>query len=549
MALRQNISILMMPFHATEGHQLCVPSHDSIWSECQMAFDKGKLYTHIRQFLQPTPDSTNSYRYQYFSLSEKAGAIKEMLRKPMCIDTTGPNGQPSFLHFTLGQAEASRAERERNAQKKGQATVQLDETQESFFSPKLILCPNAGVGMLMLSIQLTADTSQHPDISQLIDLNYALFKTYPPESTQTQPILLKTQADVMTINSLLANPAPDADPKDLQQRQRQMLGQQKSLPAKQQAIDQALAGAKRPAGKDSQWSWNMAELTDRLMLEFQGSYERFDPYRLHVFTYLQVDQSDMSIKLLDNFTRILKLQNRNYMVMPEKGLYEQTFQNIYMGSTVEGGGIMTLLPSNNTDSESQTFIADFMNSSLSQSYLWTYMMVQMQRHTLLHIEQQLTTHKYLTQNSSENRNRLRKLITQATQNKVNACFIDISDHTQHNRFHTLCRRNMKVALYADSIEKKLASLKEYLEMLTDEQTELIAKRRTAIERWITIIGAVFALFSSTYDAYGLLDQDHLGLYNQDTPAWLRHCIILGSIAIVTFVFYLLARTYVSRKKK
>jgi hypothetical protein len=218
-----------------------------------------------------------------------------------------------------------------------------------------------------------------------------------------------------------------------------------------------------------------------------------------------------------------------------------------MGCTVEGGSIMTLLSEqqNSTDSGS-TFISDFMYSSLSQSYLWTYVMIQIQRYTLLHIEQQLTRHNYL-KNSIVERQSLRELIRSSTQNKVNSYFVDISDHTQHNLFYSLCCRNLKVMEYSDSVERKLELLTDYLKMLTEEEHEEEAKRRDNIGRWITVIGAVFALFSSSYDAFGLFGDEYLGLINNSTPLYLRISVVLGSIIIVAIVFWSLARLYVGRK--
>ena len=366
-------------------------------------------------------------------------------------------------------------------------------------------------------------------------------------SSQTQPILLKSQIDIRDVQQKLDS---EQDEKMKKRYEKQLEGMRKKIPEKIKSTSQALGCEVSFLGDKAEWFWTMTELTNRLMSEFNGIYERFDPYRLHVFTYFQVEESDLSEALLDDYIRIMKLQNKNYKVLNganNSNIYEKSFYNIYMGCTVEGGAIMTLLPEQKELTVfGSTFIADFMQGSLSQSYLWTYVMIQIQRYTLLYIEQQLTRHNYM-KNSLIERQSLRELIRSSTQNKVNSYFVDISDHTQHNQFYSLCCRNLKVMEYSDSVERKLELLTDYLKMLTEEEHEEEAKRRDNIGRWITVIGAVFALFSSSYDAFGLFGDEYLGFLDSTMPIYLRISIVLGSIAIVAIVFWSLAKLYIGRK--
>lgn len=552
MALKQNVSLLMMPFFIKEGQdKKFIPKKDSIWKPCFMAFDRGKLYTHIADFLQPNSINDTIYRYQYYSLSEQADSIKEMLRKQMAIKIKNTDGSFRFISFNFGQAEASKAERIKDASPKTNDTdeIKLEETQESFFSPKLVICPSAGIGMLILSIQLEKlnENDENFSLPNLIDLNYSIFKTYPTGSSQTQSIFLKSQINIQDIQEKIE---VTQDTKMRTRYEKQLEGMQKKLPEKFLAVDKALGREAQARESTDNWFWTIPELIDRLMDEFRDIYERFDPYRLHVFTYLQVDESDMSESLIDDYVRLIKLQNCNYKVLNNAGenaIYEKSFENIYMGCTVEGGAIMTLLPKTEVLNQSPSFISEFMYSSLSQSYLWTYIMIQIQRHTLLHIEQQLTQHNYL-QNSEVERQNLRQLIRSSTQNKVNSYFVDISDHTQHNQFYSLCCRNLKVMEYSDSVERKLELLTDYLKMLTEEESEEESKRRDNIGRWITVIGAVFALFSSSYDAFSLFGEGYLGIFDNAVPLYLRMSIVLCSIFGVATIFWVLVKIYVGRKK-
>lgn len=530
MALKQHVSLLMMPFHTKHVQQrMMEPTEQSIWQPCQISFDKGKLYPHIAQFLKPDNNEGNIYHYQYYSLSPDAEDIRKMLKTPMAIEVKDSVGERRHIYFSLGEAEESKEER--------------------FFSPKLVICPSAGVGMLIFSVHLD-NVSSAPDnftINNLIDLNYAIFKTYSLDSSQTQHITLRSQAEIIRSQQELDSLPTEGAEKERTKIEGKLKGMCAKLPEKLQAIDRALG--RTPAASTAEAHWTMTELVERLMSEFTDQYERFDLYRLHVFTYLQVDEGDLSPDLFDDFVRIIKLQNSNYLTIDTQEshpIYERSFQNVYLGCTVEGGAIMTLASAPSlAATQTSNFIRDFMRSSLSQSYVWTYMMIQIQRYTLLFLEQQLTQHSYL-QNSTVERNTLRDLIGRTTQNKLSSYFIDISDHTQHNQFYSMCCRNLHVKEYSKSIEQKLEMLTDYLKMLTEQSNEEESKRLANSSRVITVICAVFALFSSTYDAYQLFGE--VGIFNSHTPLLLRTIIVLGSIAIIAYLLRVALRMYIKRKK-
>ncbi len=551
MALRQHVSLLMMPFYLKNGSQEITIEHDSIWNPCQVSFDKSKLYSHVSRFLKSNTSDNGVYHYQFYSLSEKASHLKEMLRKQMCIRVKNGDEYSKNIVFKLGEAEATREERllnVKNISSSNTITPDIEETQESFFSPKLVICPTAGVGVLILSVHLV-ELKDNPDnfsIKNLLDLNYALFKTYPLGSSQTHQIYLKSQIDIIRCQEKLYDASSTEDTRLITQLEKQIEGMKKKLPEKVQCIDKSLE-REHTINDFTERTWTMNELTHRLMLEFENLYERFDEYRLHVFTYLQLDETDESKSILEDYERIIKLQNANYKAIEgSQGspIYEQSFKNIYMGCTVEGGSIMTFVESN---SQNSTFIKDFMYSSLSQSYLWTYIMIQIQRYTLLYLEGKLTNHNYL-QNTQEERDLLRELIRSATQNKVSSFFVDISDHTQHNQFYYLCCRNLKLRELSYSVEQKLEMLTDYLKVLTEEESEKEAVRRDYIGRWIAVIGAVFALFSSTYDAFCLFDKGYLGIFSDETSLIERISIVFSSIFAVAFCFWVLAHIYVGRKR-
>jgi hypothetical protein len=601
-------SFLMMPFYFDEAEKMMPKGEKSIWEECNMTIDKGKLYNHIQKFIQ----SNNSGKgdYQYFSLKKEGSAkvIHEMLKMPMALVKRRQETEDNVVTFRF-----------------------CLEKSDSFFSPKLVICANARVGVLILPVSLVDDGGQQVTINKLCDLNYALFKTYmkndtQKDSTQNAHIFLKEQYDVL---AMMDDTTKDSLKKTLQKikewthdknkasldvrhakKENKRKGAERKLkvsteklkelnsqlqvlldPIRKQTstdtfgnirtVDQALQSVDRHCKEQDELLhyWTMLELTERLMNEFSSDcYQRFNPFRMHPFTYLRLNQSQFTPDIFDDFIRIVNVQNRNYQVMSENSnLYEQTFRNIYMGSSTEGGGIMTLLPEPTTDIKLQgnkenekkksivendedapyDFIKNFHNSSLSQGYIWIYLMVFVQRCTLLEIEKELSRFDFNDNllgnkdNTPQKREQLRRLIKRMAQNEINTYFVDISDHTHHNKFYKLCSRNLMIKEYFTDVQRKTRTLKEYLSQLTDQRNEEMVARSEKITRVITIAGIVFALFSGLNDAFDLLGDEKLSLgsITQGLPIIVTHIIIILIFLLVPLLSWLLMNKYLHSSGK
>ena len=495
-----------MPF-AFSG-ETSYPGTDSIWQRCTVSLDKGKLYPHIQRVLQ-SPDSEAESGYRIYSLSDKAANIKDLMKRDMHLITKDNKGKEKIIEFKFGQAEESK------------------KRNETFFSPKLLIHPSSNVGMLILSCSLAGCNNTMEDLQML---NYCIHKTYPSGSSQNKAIKLKhlnlgTQAESNVDNGKKTD------------RSQKLLELMHNIFGN---VD----------------DFNMQMLTEELMAEFKGRYERFDPYRMHVFTYLQVLEQTDKASLHNDFQRIIKLQNSNYKVSDldkESCGFEQTFENIYIGSAAEGGGIMTIL---SEETENNWFLRDFFKDSLSQVYLWIYFMVQIQKYTLINIEKALTEYDFSNSNTSESRGKLTDMIASLTKNKVNSHFAFISSHTQHNKFYSLCCRNHDIERLSNSLSQKINYLKEHLDILTNEEEVRLAKIENEISKRrensmtiITVVGAVMALFSIGYDSFGLLDEEHFMLYNTTlTEPWIRNLRVVGIIVIVALLAWGITKFFLRRKK-
>ena len=232
--------------------------------------------------------------------------------------------------------------------------------------------------------------------------------------------------------------------------------------------------------------WSFLNLRDVLISDIKVDLQFFNTTRQHIFTYYQVEE--VNEDTLGDFIRIVRGENGKYMV-PEEDLvysnrYIQSFKNIYMGSSVEGGAIMMVAP----PSTSHEFIKNFHSASLSKRYLWIYLLAFMQRHSLLNLISELT-HVDGADAKSGIRNLNRK-IEKFSAIKVNTCFTDVSDFTQHNQFYKFCMKNLGVSEHYKEVEDKMDVLHSIIKRKVDERNAEIKRDWTVMLGVLSIAGTI-----------------------------------------------------------
>lgn len=573
-------SFFMMPFYIREDQikdvQRILSDENSVWKRSKMNIEKGILYSHIQEFLSnsvvedkqtgelPSVQNLASHDYLIYSLSQESERFKGFM-------------DSSTEHAIIIKKTVN------NKKELKQISFRFKNTEKErplFFSPKLVICPNAQVGLLLFSIEMT----DWKDIESLSKLNYALFKTYKEDSSQTVQVYHSRQAKLLmnednlnimrkdiskTIQSVrklkdrLKTPKDDTNKKNIEsliasnydsirekysaykmendlfvKACKEKLQEDNRFTQRINDVDQALGMTAPNDGYSMRelldHNWTMRQLTESLMSDLKGKYDRADDYRLHVFTYLQVDQGvGQYPQLLSDFSRIIRCQDQDYLTLPTSNthsVYEQMFENVYVGSTVEGGGVLTILQGAGDD-----FMKSFDNGPLTHSYLWVYILVIMQRHTLLQMSRELAEEYGYSGNDLESRlEHLRQLMRKMSKTKINTYFTDVSDHSHLNALYSFCCRNLAIDRYFADVDNKLATLKETLEQLHDEkiveleqrqkqeqeeQTKIQEarlklekendRRQQNITKWIGVVAVILTLFSALSDSYDLFGEDKL----------------------------------------
>ena len=599
--MKKAITFFMVPFFIKEDADI-FPSENSIWKRYEITVDKGILYAHIQKFLLASvrPDENGQltplkdlqpHDYCIFSLDENMDVpIAAMMQKEKrwaILGKKGEDGKP-YLSFRFMHSK---------------------EDKNLLTSPKLVICKNANVGLIMFAAEMIVN--KNSSLADLQWLNYRLFKTFNEESSQTEYIYMVPQAELSSLKFELealtsqikklqhsieklqrrSKEKTNATPEQIEQNQT-ILSQNRArlqelqtnyetrkaeyiklrdqkmsdgIQGKLQTIDKALSRPMQKTYSQEERAtrlWTMRELVGALTREFVdengiATIERVDPFRLHLFTYVQVEQPktpELQQHLILEFSRILRCQDSDYQPVingNEGPVLEPVFNNIIVGSTIEGAGILTLLTGEGDD-----FMSDFDTTGLTKSYLWIYLMVFMQRLTLLRMSRLLAdSFGHSEKNLDERIRELDELSRKMIQNKVNTFFTDVSNHSHHNAFYHLCSRNLAIENYQKDIDSKLKLLHDKMmeayqeaDKINDEAAEWRGRRVDVI---FAACAIVLALSSSCYDLLNLLSGDTsrgLGLFPDCMGGW-RIVPVIGIIAIMMFFLYKFVTHYLNKGNK
>ena len=574
--IRKAVLIYMVPFYIKRNF---IELESQVWEGAKMSMEKGILYSHIQRFMGASVMGENQtlepHDYRIYSLKSPKEEnpqdiiLRSIKRMLSCIYRVENNDTYHTIPF------------------------KFSTQNKTFLSPKLVICPNAKTGILMFSIEPAVDVPI--SMSVLQSLNYILFKSYNETSTEAKAIVLKSYAEIQDLwqqYKELMKPENDLKAEKIKQEnnlgktnnEKKKAGIEKAIKrideqilalnteerSKQleiiekeikdaldneagviNAIDIALSRPKTNVGNIEglmSHHWIIRDFVNCLMSDFSHQLiERADNNRMHMFAYVQMDKTNDPDRELLEFSRLVRCQDKDYMVIPTSGgkpICQQLYENIYVGSSVEGGGVLTILQGPGND-----FLKNFHTGPLTKSYLWIYLLALMQRHTLLQMSRELAEeYGYSGKTTDEQLKNLRELMIDMSKTKINTYFTDVSDHSHLNALYQFCCANLAVDRYFVDVDNKLATLKETLEQLHDEKMRLIQekslelekesekrekdndkkqrmrektedRRQQNITKWIGVAAVVLTLFSALSDSYDLFSADKLNWIPQALPSF------------------------------
>lgn len=426
----------------------------SLWQAAELKLETQVFYDYIEQWLlakansenrETLPQDTQSYSIYTLRPSRKATA------------DDAPQVQALLARLSAWKGFAGMAWRQRRT---GLSFHFMDKEQE-LMSVKLLVNVFSRNGLLLIPIYLD---NRHRDVNDLITLNYY------QDKTDRQAPLCEASLDWSAV---------DARAVDKYRR----IADGMSL-----RYDEATG-----------IEWTMNDLLAFLLADFGEACRLFNHTRIHLFTYLRVARSTwQEAEGRADFIRIVRTQNTTYAPprqrIEDDDLFLQTFDNIYVGASVEGGAMLVLSNPEDDAKGSTTFFRNFAKANLSKRYLWIYLMVVLQRHALLEMIGELSA---INRQQADERSLddLGRLIERLAMVKTCTYYTHVSDYTQHNEFYDYCSRQMHIREQYDEISEKMRLLETVMEGKKNEADEVRGQRLEMVLAMLTIISGTCDLLA------------------------------------------------------
>lgn len=176
----------------------------------------------------------------------------------------------------------------------------VNSNGKSWLTPRLVLSQSASVGLLWLPVEIAGN----PTLGEVIDFNYAFQKF---DSGQGKKFIC------------------------------------------------------------NEGEWCLADLVNWLLAPLGDGLRLFEGYRAHIFTYLLVDGVDDLDTMRGDILNLVHGRNSRYASIDDEfdnGTMLQTFKNMYVGSSVEGGCMIGLLKHDDSDG----FMRNYPNTTFREPF-------------------------------------------------------------------------------------------------------------------------------------------------------------------------------------
>lgn len=479
--LEKAYTFFMVPFYF-EGSNYKVlrvqESHnEAIWEKARERIlneDDDVLYPYIINFIQgQTSDMASQHDHldiYNINSNPKSSARKfwdvfaqkpnvENERKKNRQEKQGQEKISASLHST--EIEIGKDDKNKAIFKTTEFDLQRDNGYAGFKSPHLFISLSANIGILTFCIGLGENNRTIDDLKRF---NYFMHKINKPLSKCITPLF--------------------------QLKEQSFFNEQARIARETKIMDCRQNIAPHDEKKTSctpydEFSWNIRTLINMLLADVKGLKQEdgslrecdvklFSNTRTHLFSFCQIDgtQSECGfddIKL--DLMRLSRCVNDKYMLpiseTIEKEMCTKTFNNIYFSSSVEGSAMIAIATKENED-----FVKQIDNQGLPR-YLAIYLLVMIQRYSMLHINRRLTELSADTQSTA-----LWNILNIIRKVKVHCYYTDVSPYSQHNQFYQHCNKNLHVRETFNEIDNKTKILNL---TISHDMQELLEEQKKAIE--------------------------------------------------------------------
>lgn len=543
-----NATLFIVPFHygvenedqpAIESAQNCIISEDddSLWTlETKMLTDEGEgsvIYPYIMSFLQGqmmdsegTPDG-HLMIYSIADIDRRDNPSTKIESRPIIgkfwnkfvqsehsIDV-GTKYEPHLLKFRFNNG------------------------RYNTLKPHIFIFPSARIGLLTFGIELTSPDATSNDLKLL---NYHLHKIAKPFTKCVCKSLSITNED---------------------QGERRV-EKENTFNYSRMYIEGHKDKKSNDENGNIDFSWNMKTFIDMMLKDVHGitysennkiesQVELFTPPRIHLFTYCCIDDSQLNQYSKDDILlelyRLSRCVNDKYLLPFEEmnfhDGYLQTFDNVYVASTVEGTAFIVF-----SKEQISKFFENFIGI-LSMRYVWVYLLVMVQRYSLLNMDRMLsileaneTKIKIAMQNEKpkgesdksqtiKHSAMLWRLLDTIRKVKVRCHYTEISPYTQHNEFYKHCCEKLHVSNAFEEIDHKTKVLNMTMEHDLQKLQEANEKERNERDERMNLFLAIFAALQGISVLYSLIEECCKENYSN---AVIYSILILIAVALVYILY-------------
>lgn len=447
MKVENSFTLLILPFTFDASNFKGLPN-DSIWTPSKIAIENNFFFNHIHNYF------TGNIGVQ--NIKSDSAVIYDLKDSFKDSSITGASDIINLFkkkHKVLSKSSDS------------ETVFKFLLQKRKLASPKLFLFPLTSVGMITFAIEFIGEIK----MSDLMEFNYRLEK-YKISTSAKIEIILNSQREEekeqvnKIYNSLTAI--------DDNQKQNQIAN-----------------------------TWQFSQLINLFTHDLKAYNIRLkNSNRFHLFTYCQVNsEGKLQSDMMNDFARIIRCHNHNYKpIMNDymgNKLIEQTFDNIHIGTCVEGAGIMI-----DSHHSNNLILDQYKDQMILGRYLWIYILAYHQRLSLCHMTEQLSIVD-ITEKATKGS--LLELTTRLSKITIKTKFNDISDFTQHNTYNRFCMNNLGVNSYYDELKVKLEAISSVVNEITDKEVKRRSSRFERLAFVLLIPQIIFAFITVHADLFGV----------------------------------------------
>lgn len=454
--LKNGYTFFMVPFYY----------HGNEWDEIHQ--NKLSKWLPIKEELYNKDDVLYPYIMDLFK--QKSDTQKTRLQiYELDAKDSGPSSQ-LFVERVLGKKNVAVIAKNANEQKNPTA-ISFVLKKDGNFAPHIFISPSANIGILTFAIEL----EDHKTIDNLKLLNYYLQKRNEVEKYQCVCVRPDNQDEIESINDLhdAACNIPDLWKKN---KYGKVCNQFKT----KSNIDFVC--------------WDIKDFVDCLLANMKyepgkPQLKYFSKERIHTFTFCSLDDTQNSLDekaITPDLLRLSRSVVDSYMLpidlLEKQGAILRTYDNIFFSSAIEGSAMLCIAKEAN-----KSFIANI-HDTFNRQYFLIYLLVLIQRYTLLSLEQKLTEFESTEKNDDEtiknddetiknDDETLWNLINVICRIKVNCYYTDVSIYTHHSQFYQHCCKNLHIPETFKEIDEKV----ELLKLTTDRKMHILMEAQRKIQ--------------------------------------------------------------------